>query len=79
MVDLVQLFICSFFPSVDPLLWAAYKGHVHVVRYLVEQGADINIKDDISEQKYTADCKLVLVIRVCFHSPEQMSLLLIEL
>ena len=44
---------------------------MHVVRYLVEQGVDINIKNDleVSEQKYTADCKLVLLVRVCFHSP----------
>ena len=54
---------------------------MHVVRYLVEQGVDINIKNDleVSEQKYTADCKLVLLVRVCFHSPEQRPLLLIEL
>ena len=61
---------------------AADEGHVHVVRYLVEQGADINIKDDlygVSEWEYTADCKLVLLVKVCFHSPEQRPLLLIEL
>ena len=64
-----------------PLFWAADEGHVDVVRYLVEQGADINIKDNdgVSEWEYTADCKLVLLVRVCFHSPEQRSLLLIEL
>ena len=64
-----------------PLHWAAHEGHVDVVRYLVEQGADINIKEcsGVSEQEYTADCKLVLLVRVCFHSPEQMPLLMIEL
>ena len=65
-----------------PLYWAADAGHVHIVRYLVEQGAEINIKDysgGVSEREYTADCKLVLLIKVCFHSPEQRSLLLIEL
>ena len=64
-----------------PLHKAAYEGHVHVVRCLVEQSADINIKDEdgVSEREYTADCKLVLLVRVCFHSLEQRSLLLIEL
>ena len=65
-----------------PLHDAAHKGHVDIVRCLVEQGADINIKvgvEGVSEQQYTAGCKLVLVIRVCFHSPEQRPLLLIEL
>ena len=64
-----------------PLHDAACEGHVHVVRCLVEQGADINIKDNdgVSEREYTADCKLVLLVKVCFHSPEQSSLLLIEL
>ena len=54
---------------------------MYVVRYLVEQGADINIEDEdgASEREYTADCKLVLLVRVCFHSPEQRPLLLIEL
>ena len=51
------------------------------MRYLVDKGADINIQDrgGVSEQEYTADCKLVLLIRVCFHSPEQRPLLLTEL
>ena len=80
MVDLVQLFVYSPHQW-TPLHEAARKGHVDIVRYLVEQGADINIKDEdeVSEWEYTADCKLVLLIRVCFHSPEQRSLLLIEL
>ena len=60
---------------------AAGKGHVDIVRYLVEQGVNINIKDkdEVSEREYTADYKLVLLIKVCFHSSEQRSLLLIEL
>ena len=64
-----------------PLHKAAHEGHVDVVRYLVEQGADINIKDGVrvSEREYTADCKLVLLVKVWFHSLEQRSLLLIEL
>ena len=65
-----------------PLHDAACKGRVDIVKYLVEQGADINFKDDmlgVSEREYTTDCKLVLLIKVCFHSPEQRSLLLIEL
>ena len=64
-----------------PLHWAAKAGHVDIARYLVDKGADLNIKDGtfVSEQEYTADCKLVLLVRVCFHSPEQKPLLLIEL
>ena len=64
-----------------PLDKAVYDGHVHIVRYLVEQGADVNNKSwfGVSEREYTADCKLVLLIKVCFHSPERRSLLLIEL
>ena len=63
------------------LHWAAHEGHMDIVRYFVQQDADINIKDlnGVSEWEYTADCKLVLLVRVCFHSPEQKSLLLIEL
>ena len=42
-----------------------------VVRYVVQQDVDINIKDEdgVSEREYTADCKLVFLVRVCFHSP----------
>ena len=81
MVDHVQLFLFYSPHQSTPLHKAANEGHVHIVRYLVEQGADINIKDvnGVSEQQYTADCKLVLLVRVCLHSPEQRSLLLIEL
>ena len=65
-----------------PLHLATGAGHVDIVRCLVDKGADPNIKDKqygVSEQEYTADCKLVLLVRVCFHSPEQRPLLLIEL
>ena len=53
---------------------------MYIVRYLVEQGADINIEDEdgASERQYTADCKLVLLVRVCFHSLEQRPLLLMS-
>ena len=64
-----------------PLHFAAREGHVDIVRYLVDKVADLNIKneDGVSEREYTADCKLVLLIRVCFHSRKQRPLLLIEL
>ena len=64
-----------------PLNWAANGGHVDMVRYLVDKGADLNIKDcfEVGEQECTADCKLLLLVRVCFHSPDQRPLLLIEL
>ena len=39
-----------------------------IVRYLVDKGADINIKDEnwVSEQDYTADCKLVVQMCLSF-------------
>ena len=45
-----------------PLHFAAYLGHVDIVRCLVEHSADPNIKDHrdgVSELVYTADYKLV--------------------
>ena len=56
-----------------PLHFAAREGHVDIVRYLVDKDADLNIKneDGVSEREYTADCKLVLLIRVCFHLPNK--------
>ena len=49
-----------------PLHWAAREGHVGTVTFFLEQGIDINIKDEdgVSEQDYTADCKLVVKIWV---------------
>ena len=76
-----KIFLIYSLHQRTPLHWAVNEGHVDVVRYLVEQGANINFKDkdEVSEWEYTADCKLVLLVRVCFHSPEQMPLLMIEL
>ena len=47
-----------------PLHWAAREGHVGTITFFLEQGIDINIKDEdgVSEQDYTADCKLVVKI-----------------
>ena len=74
---------CFIYSShqLTPLHFAAEAGHVDIARCLVENDAHLNIKDEngVGEQGYTADCKLVLLVRVCFHSPEQRSLLLIEL
>ena len=51
-------FICYHLPSVPssnlvssshqmtPLHWAARVGHVGAVEYLIQAGADVNIKDD---------------------------------
>ena len=61
-----------------PLHLAAKAGHVNTVRCLVEQGADINIRGHncgVSEWEYTADCKLILQIRICSHSPNEVLLL----
>ena len=40
-----------------PLHWAAGQGHVDTVQYLIDKGADINIKD-VDEVRL--DCGLVL-------------------
>ena len=73
MVDHVHPFLIYPPHQCTPLHNAARLGHVDIVRYLVEQDADPNIKDidGVSGQEYTADCKLVLLVRVCFHSPTQ--------
>ena len=77
MVDHVQLFFIYFPHQRTPLHSAAEAGHVDKVGYLVEQGADLNIKDThgVSKRGYTADCKLVLLVRVCFLSPDQRPVL----
>ena len=43
----------------------------------MDKGADLNIKDEdgVSEREYAADCKLVLLVRVCFHSADHRPLL----
>ena len=74
MVNHVQLFLNFFSHQWTLLHLVAGSGHVDIVRYLVEeQGADINIKDKdgVSKREYTADCKLVLLVRVCLLSPNQ--------
>ena len=64
---------CSlcFFDSphqVTPLHIAANSGQVETVRWLVEQGADVNIQtnEGVGEYEYTAHFKLVLMLRVSF-------------
>ena len=83
-IDHAQLFSVYSPHQRTPVLIAAREGHVNIVTCLVEHGAHPNIKDDseqnrygVSEQEQTADCKLVLLVRVCFHSSNQRPLLLI--
>ena len=41
-----------------PLHWAVREGQLDIVRYFVEQDANVIIKDEngVSEREYTADC-----------------------
>ena len=80
-MDHVQLFFIYSPHQKSSLHIAAEAGHVDTVRCLVDKGADLNIKDGnkVREQEYSADSKLVLLVRVCFHLPDQRPLLLIEL
>ena len=34
-----------------PLLWSARNGHVAVVKYLIDHGADVNIRDEDGEYR----------------------------
>ena len=51
-----------------PLHWAARGGHMDTVTFFLEQGVDINIKDEdeVSERDYPPDCKLVAVADLGF-------------
>ena len=71
MVDYVQL--VNSLHQRTPLHRAARRGHVDTVICLVEQGADINIKDEngVCEWEYFADYNSVLLIRICSQSPDQ--------
>ena len=50
-------------PQMSPLHWAVDGGHVHIVKFLIEIGADVNCKDDdgVSECDCTTDCGSVRV------------------
>ena len=54
--------------QITPLHWAAEKGHVNVVQYLLEKGANMNIKEwkegGVSQSDCTTDHGLVLWIIV---------------
>ena len=48
----------------SPLHWAADRGHVNIVKCLVDKGAEVNSKDDelgVSEWGCTSNCGLVWV------------------
>lgn len=70
-MDHVQMFVCFLFffrlspHQESPLHWAAGGDHVDTVLFLVENGADVNVKDNewVSERDCTNDSGLELLIR----------------
>ena len=44
-----------------PLMWAAMKGHLPVVEYLLEKGANLNAQDNVIEQLNTDPLFLTFV------------------
>ena len=70
--------ICSPYQE-TPLYIAVHGVRVdNPVMYLDDTDAHPD-EDGVREREYTADCKPLLLVRVCFHSPNQRPLLLIEL
>ena len=57
--------------QMTPLHWAPGIDHVDTVTCLVDKGANTSTKDEVSKWEYTANCKLLLLIRVCSQSPDQ--------
>ena len=52
--DLIQtshmnICLCMDQYGTTPLIYAAYNGHLPVVEYLVEKGADLEAKDKVSD------------------------------
>ena len=37
-----------------PLYWASLRGHIAVVKLLLESGADLNILDEVATHKYSS-------------------------
>ena len=37
------------YSGMTPLHWSVHKGHVAVVKYLIDRGAHVNIKDQMGE------------------------------
>ena len=65
--------------QMTPLHWAAYEGKVGTVQILIENGADMNIKDNDGVREWVCiiDCVLVLLIRVyvvydCVANPQSL-------
>ena len=47
-------------PGYTPLIHAAREGHLPIVEYLLERGADLNAQDNVNEQLNTDPLFVIL-------------------
>ena len=45
----MNICLCMYQDGNTPLIWAAREGHLPVVEYLLEKGADMEAKDHVSD------------------------------
>ena len=50
-----------------PLIWAAIYGHADIIKLLIDAGADIEAKDDVSKRISICTCVCVCVCVIFLH------------